>query len=148
MPEIEGEIVATEAAVNKLDSAKPVANQTNSLSDNRVTENSTANRVISSTKPQEMTESPIKEEESANKLVEGEDGGLTPEPKYNHKLSFVFATIASIFFGMADYLIALLSIKNGMKWMYPTFIITTIVWTIFHIGRWVILNKKRRAENL
>ena len=79
---------------------------------------------------------------------EGEKEALIEAPKFNHKLSFVFALIASIFFGIADYLIALLSIKHGMKWMYPTFMITTFVWTIFHIAKWFKLNKQRRAENL
>ena len=64
-----------------------------------------------------------------------------PKHQFNHKLSFVFALIASVFFGMADYLIALLSIKQGMKWMYPTYMVTTVVWTIFHIGRWIKMNK-------
>lgn len=49
---------------------------------------------------------------------------------------------------MADYLISLLSIKHGMRWMYPTFMITSIVWVIFHTVRWIILNSKRRTEGL
>ena len=77
---------------------------------------------------------------------EGEEG--EKKPQFNHKLSFLFATIASLFFGIADYLIALLSIKHGLKWMYPTFMITTVVWTIFHVGKWIKLNRARRAENL
>ena len=73
------------------------------------------------------------------------DGAKKPQ-EFKHGRSFLFALIASIFFGIADYLIALMSIKNGIKWVYPTWMITTFVWTIFHVGKWVQLNKERTAQ--
>ena len=75
-----------------------------------------------------------------------EQDGSEKKPEFKHCLSFFYALIASIFFGIADYLIALMSIKNGIKWVYPTFIITFFVWGVYHIGKWIKLNKTRKLE--
>lgn len=103
-------------------------------------------------------EGPVQVEIKLKEVVEveeeGEEGGYKsgkhyhapPKKEFNHKLSFVYATVASLFFGMADYLIALLSIRKGMKWMYPTYMITTVVWSVFHIGRWIVLNRSLAKE--
>lgn len=88
------------------------------------------------------------DEANGEKPAGTEEEAEEVKPKFNHKLSFVYASVASLFFGIADYLIALLSIKHSMKWMYPTFMITTVVWTIFHVGKWFKFNKERRAQNL
>ena len=43
------------------------------------------------------------------------------------------AFLASVFFAIANYITADLSLTHGIQWMFPSFVSSSIIWVLFHI---------------
>jgi len=59
---------------------------------------------------------------------------------YNNLVGFSSGLVASMFFGLADYLTADLTVRVGWRFQYNSAIITTFQWILYHIIAWIDLN--------
>jgi hypothetical protein len=58
---------------------------------------------------------------------------IEPCNEYNHNRCYMFAFLTSLGLGYGNYLVADLSVKLGIRWVYPTCISNLVVYFIYHI---------------
>ena len=64
----------------------------------------------------------------------------------NHKKSFVFSLICSISFAISNYIVGVMSVKLGFKWVFPAFFTFMPLNMFYHTFNWIDNNKKRKNE--
>jgi hypothetical protein len=52
--------------------------------------------------------------------------------EYNHQKSVIFALGAAVFFGMSNFFLSDISVKNGIDALYPQCIICILLWLMHH----------------